>query len=86
MKPLTSPKVASVVDMPRTILWLAIAYAGLAMAERVEIPRILSETEPIGGFVGICVSDPLMRGGDLNRCRVITAVTMRWLAKDGGVD
>jgi ABC-type multidrug transport system fused ATPase/permease subunit len=89
-----------------TILWLAIAYAGLAMAEGaiklclnvyrswvsestifnlrrsigslpvdavksedramaegVEISMILSEAEPIGGFVGISISDPLLHGG-----------------------
>ncbi|MBS0336462.1 MAG: ABC transporter ATP-binding protein [Proteobacteria bacterium] len=91
-----------------TILWLAAAYAGLAMAEGaiklclniyrswvsestifalrrsigslpvdsvksedramaegVEISMILSEAEPIGGFVGISISDPLLHGGML---------------------
>ena len=36
-----------------------------AMAEGVEISMILSEAEPIGGFVGISVSEPLLQGGIL---------------------
>jgi ABC-type multidrug transport system fused ATPase/permease subunit len=92
----------------RTILWLALAYAGVALAEGgvklglnvyrgwvsesavrhlrrtivplaerasqrddpagaegVEISIILSEVEPIGGFVGISLSEPLLQGGIL---------------------
>ena len=36
-----------------------------AMAEGVEISMILSEAEPIGGFVGSSVSEPLLQGGVL---------------------
>lgn len=91
-----------------TILWLAIGYAGVALAEGalklvlniyrgwvsetavrslrrtihgliapglanghaaeaegVEISMILSEAEPIGGFVGVSTSEPLLQGGIL---------------------
>ena len=89
-----------------TILWLALAYAGVALAEQslklalnvyrgwvaeasvrtlrttagdtaeaanqvnaadtgVEIAVILEEVEPIGGFTGISVSEPLLQGGIL---------------------
>ena len=36
-----------------------------ALAEGVEISMILSEAEPIGGFTGISVSEPLLQGGIL---------------------
>lgn len=36
-----------------------------AEAEGVEISMILSETEPIGGFVGVSVSEPILQGGIL---------------------
>ena len=92
----------------RTILWLALAYAAVALAEGgiklgmnvyrawvsekavrqlrqsvsaltgdaiskddkaraegTEISMILSEAEPIGGFVGSSVSEPLLQGGIL---------------------
>jgi ABC-type multidrug transport system fused ATPase/permease subunit len=92
----------------RTILWLAIAYAAVAVAQNgvkvvlnvyrgwvseravrrlrkkiaalvdpaaddirssqeagVEVAMVLSEVEPIGGFVGISVSEPLLQGGIL---------------------
>lgn len=82
-----------------TILWLAIAYAAVALTEgavklwlnvyrsrvseravrdlrrRVaedraisggaEISMILTESEPIGGFVGMSISEPLLQGGVL---------------------
>jgi ABC-type bacteriocin/lantibiotic exporter with double-glycine peptidase domain len=89
-----------------TIFWLAVGYAGVALAEQslkltlnvyrgwvaessvrrlrrricaiapgphtdsaqgtgVEIAMILDEAEPIGGFVGISVSEPLLQGGIL---------------------
>lgn len=91
-----------------TILWLALAYAGVALAEGgiklglnvyrgwvsetavrelrrrigaltadavsardraqaegMEISMILSEAEPIGGFVGVSFSEPLLQGGIL---------------------
>lgn len=34
-----------------------------ALAEGVEISMILSEAEPIGGFVGVSISEPLLQGG-----------------------
>jgi ABC-type multidrug transport system fused ATPase/permease subunit len=36
-----------------------------ADAEGIEISMILSEAEPVGGFVGISVSEPLLQGGVL---------------------
>jgi ABC-type bacteriocin/lantibiotic exporter with double-glycine peptidase domain len=36
-----------------------------ALAEGIEISMILSESEPIGGFTGISVSEPLLQGGIL---------------------
>jgi ABC-type bacteriocin/lantibiotic exporter with double-glycine peptidase domain len=36
-----------------------------ALAEGVEISMILSEAEPIGGFTGISISEPLLQGGIL---------------------
>jgi len=89
-----------------TILWLALAYAGVALTEQllkltlnvyrgwvaestvrrlrgqvsgvapgphaaspegtgVEIAMILEEAEPIGGFAGISLSEPLLQGGIL---------------------
>jgi ABC-type bacteriocin/lantibiotic exporter with double-glycine peptidase domain len=92
----------------RTILWLAVGYASVALTEQglklllniyrgwvaessvralrttvyegevtaalaspstldtgVEIAMILEEAEPIGGFIGISVSEPLLQGGIL---------------------
>ncbi len=43
----------------------AVAAEDRAMAEGVEISMILSEAEPIGGFVGISFSEPLLQGGVL---------------------
>jgi ABC-type bacteriocin/lantibiotic exporter with double-glycine peptidase domain len=87
-----------------TVVWLALAYAGVALAEQslklclnvyrawvaessvrtlrikigdycslegsqaetgVEIAMILDEVEPIGGFTGVSVSEPLLQGGIL---------------------
>lgn len=89
-----------------TILWLAVTYAGVALAEQslklalnvyrgwvaedavrtlrtragtsasavdrataaetgVEISVVLDEVEPIGGFIGISTSEPLLQGGIL---------------------
>lgn len=83
------------------ILWLAIGYIGVALAEGgiklalniyrgwvaetavrhlrrralgaqgeqppkgIELSMVLSEVEPVGGFVGIAVSEPLLQGGIL---------------------
>jgi ABC-type multidrug transport system fused ATPase/permease subunit len=43
----------------------AVAAENRAMAEGVEISMILSEAEPIGGFVGVSFSEPLLQGGVL---------------------
>jgi hypothetical protein len=43
----------------------AVAAEDRAMAEGVEISMILSESEPIGGFVGMSISEPLLQGGVL---------------------
>jgi ABC-type multidrug transport system fused ATPase/permease subunit len=83
------------------ILWLAIAYIGVALTEGgiklglniyrgwvsetavrhlrrialhaesmqgakgIELSMVLSEVEPVGGFVGVAVSEPLLQGGIL---------------------
>lgn len=36
-----------------------------AEAEGIEISVVLSETEPVGGFVGLSLSEPLLQGGVL---------------------
>jgi len=43
----------------------AVAAEDRAMAEGVEISMMLSESEPIGSFVGISLSEPLLQGGIL---------------------
>jgi len=43
----------------------AIAPYDRARAEGTEISMILSEAEPIGGFVGTSISEPLLQGGIL---------------------
>jgi ABC-type multidrug transport system fused ATPase/permease subunit len=39
--------------------------AGSSEAEGVEVSLILSEVEPIGGFIGVGTSEPLLQGGIL---------------------
>jgi ABC-type multidrug transport system fused ATPase/permease subunit len=104
-----------------TILWLALAYAGVALAEQllkltlnvyrgwvaestvrrlraqvlgvtpgpraaspegtgVEIAMILEEAEPIGGFAGISISEPLLQGGILVSVIGYMFVLQPWLA------
>jgi hypothetical protein len=43
----------------------ALAADDRAKAEGVEISMMLSESEPIGGFVGVSISEPLLQGGIL---------------------
>jgi ABC-type bacteriocin/lantibiotic exporter with double-glycine peptidase domain len=43
----------------------AVAAEDRALAEGVEISMMLSESEPIGGFVGVSYSEPLLQGGVL---------------------
>jgi ABC-type bacteriocin/lantibiotic exporter with double-glycine peptidase domain len=104
-----------------TILWLALAYAGVALAEQllkltlnvyrgwvaestvrrlraqvlgvtpgphaaspegtgVEIAMILEEAEPIGGFAGVSISEPLLQGGILVSVIGYMFVLQPWLA------
>jgi len=104
-----------------TIAWLALGYAGVALAEQVlklllnvyrgwvaeatvrrlrgtvcdmasglqagsaegagvEIAMILEEAEPIGGFTGISVSEPLLQGGILVSVLGYMFVLQPWLA------
>jgi len=44
--------------------WMACA-PGHAAANGVEASLILSEVEPVGGFIGVSVSEPLLQGGIL---------------------
>ena len=43
----------------------ALAAENRADSEGVEISMILTESEPIGGFVGMSISEPLLQGGIL---------------------
>jgi ABC-type multidrug transport system fused ATPase/permease subunit len=43
----------------------AVAREDPAMRGGVSISMILSESEPIGGFAGVCISEPLLQGGIL---------------------
>jgi ABC-type bacteriocin/lantibiotic exporter with double-glycine peptidase domain len=51
-----------------------------AEIEGVEISVLLSETEPVGGFVGISVSEPLLQGGLLLSILAYMAWLQPWLA------
>ncbi len=105
----------------QTILWLALAYAGVALTEQMlklllnmyrgwvaentvrrlrsavcnaatgphaasiegtgmEIAMIVEEVEPIGGFTGISVSQPLLAGGILVSVTGYMFVLQPWLA------
>lgn len=48
-----------------TLVAPGLANGHAAEAEGIEISMILSEAEPIGGFVGISTSEPLLQGGIL---------------------
>jgi ABC-type bacteriocin/lantibiotic exporter with double-glycine peptidase domain len=50
------------------------------MAEGVEISMMLSESEPIGGFVGISLSEPLLQGGILLSVFGYLAFLEPWMA------
>ena len=49
-------------------------------AEGLELSMVLSEVEPIGGFVGIAVSEPLLQGGILLAVFGYLVVLEPWLA------
>jgi len=51
-----------------------------ALAEGVEISMVLSEAEPIGGFTGISVSEPLLQGGILVSVFGYLAFLEPWMA------
>ncbi len=51
-----------------------------AMAEGVEISMMLSEAEPIGGFAGISISEPLLQGGVLLSVFGYLAYLEPWMA------
>jgi len=58
----------AVLDLRRGIGALtgnALAAENRADSEGVEISMILTESEPIGGFVGMSISEPLLQGGIL---------------------
>jgi ABC-type multidrug transport system fused ATPase/permease subunit len=106
------------------VAWLAIAYAGVALAEQllklslnvyrgwvaettvrrlrelvcpvasgeretspegrgVEIAMVLEEAEPIGGFTGISISEPLLQGGILFSVVGYMLALQPWLAVIG---
>lgn len=53
----------------RSVRWLRRAVfasaGGLATAEGTEIAIVVAEAEPVGEFVGIAISEPLLQGGIL---------------------
>lgn len=51
-----------------------------ALAEGIEISMIISEAEPIGGFTGISVSEPLLQGGILVSVFGYLAYLEPWMA------
>jgi ABC-type bacteriocin/lantibiotic exporter with double-glycine peptidase domain len=51
-----------------------------ALAEGIEISMILSESEPIGGFAGISISEPLLQGGILVSVFGYLAFLEPWMA------
>jgi ABC-type multidrug transport system fused ATPase/permease subunit len=106
------------------VAWLAIAYAGVALAEQllklslnvyrgwvaettvrrlrelvcpvasggqeispegtgVEIAMVLEEAEPIGGFTGVSISEPLLQGGILLSVVGYMLALQPWLAAIG---
>ena len=48
--------------------------------EGIEISMLLSETEPVGGFVGVSISEPLLQGGLLLSVFGYMAWLQPWLA------
>lgn len=58
----------------------ALAASDRAKAEGVEISMMLSESEPIGGFVGISLSEPLLQGGILLSVFGYLAFLQPWMA------
>ena len=58
----------------------ALAAEDRAMAEGVEISMMLSESEPIGGFVGMSISEPLLQGGILLSVFGYLAYLEPWMA------
>ena len=58
----------AVLDLRRLVSALTVKaakHADKAQAEGTEISMILSEVEPIGGFVGISISEPVLQAGIL---------------------
>ena len=67
---------SAVRQLRRTALGAGRAKGG----EGVELSMVLSEVEPIGGFVGIAVSEPLLQGGILLAVFGYLAYLEPWLA------
>lgn len=55
-------------------------HAGSAEGAGVEIAMVLEEAEPIGGFTGISVSEPLLQGGILVSVVGYMFVLQPWFA------
>jgi ABC-type bacteriocin/lantibiotic exporter with double-glycine peptidase domain len=62
------------------ILWLALGSAAAPEVEGLELSMMLSEVEPIGGFVGASVSEPLLQGGILAAVFGYMVYLEPWLA------
>jgi ABC-type bacteriocin/lantibiotic exporter with double-glycine peptidase domain len=63
-----------------TIFSMAGPHAGSPEEAGVEIAMVLEEAEPIGGFTGISVSEPLLQGGILASVVGYIFVLQPWLA------
>jgi ABC-type multidrug transport system fused ATPase/permease subunit len=55
----------SVRSLRATIGSIVGAHQGSSQFKGVQVAMILSESEPVGGFVGDCISEPLLQGGIL---------------------
>jgi ABC-type multidrug transport system fused ATPase/permease subunit len=62
------------------ICGMASAHAASAEEAGIEIAMVLEEAEPIGGFTGISVSEPLLQGGILVSVVGYMFVLQPWLA------
>lgn len=58
----------------------ALAAGQARGAEGLELSMVLSEVEPIGGFVGVAVSEPLLQGGILVAVFGYLVYLQPWLA------
>ncbi|MCC6470925.1 MAG: ABC transporter ATP-binding protein [Alphaproteobacteria bacterium] len=78
---------AATIDLRRRIHTLMAPLVGnhaaaeeAAQAEGVEIAMVISEVEPVGGFIGISISEPLLQGGILLTVAGYMVFLQPWMA------